>query len=392
MRQLLNEKGQDSRHTYDFWDAIKGTIFTLIIGILLFIIYLFVRADKFRTNFVIRNLTAPYKKMMGWLCDFLPFSVMEFTLLIVGFIIIIFLIRSVFLIFAKPQKSVRIFKTIGGLAAAALLIWDGYCWLWGINYYGSSFSELSGLTDRPISTEELTAAATYYAEEANRLSASVSRNEEGIFNEDLKTIFAASDKIYAVLIDEYPFLNAPHRTPKRMIFSEWMSRTNFTGFYFPFTSETNLNDRSPSVLIPSTIAHELAHQRGIAPEQEANFVAVRACMTSGNNVYAYSGALLAYIHLGNALYEADRTAWESVYNSLSEPVKADLTWNNRYWEEYQGIESKTAGKVYEAFLGSYGQTLGLKSYGACVDLLAIDYFNKSEEENERFLNSVDGIS
>ena len=33
---------------------------------------------------------------------------------------------------------------------------------------------------------------------------------------------------------------------------------------------------APACLIPSTIAHELSHQRGIASEQECNFLAVLA--------------------------------------------------------------------------------------------------------------------
>ena len=155
-----------------------------------------------------------------------------------------------------------------------------------------------------------------------------------------------SDQIYAGIVQEYPFLDAPARTPKRMIASELMSRINFTGVYFPFTSETNINDRAPAMLIPSTIAHELAHQRGIAPEQEANFVAVRACLTSGSDIYAYSGALLAYIYLGNALYEADPESWKTIYATLSDDVRADLTANNRYWEEYQTSEGKKQPNRY----------------------------------------------
>ena len=103
-------------------------------------------------------------------------------------------------------------------------------------------------------------------------------------------------------------------------------------------------------------------------------------MASGKNAYAYSGALLAYIHLGNALYEADRAAWETVYNSLSAEVKADLAENNRYWEAFRGTGQETADKIYEAFLSSYGQTLGTKNYGACVDLLTVDYLNQAQEK------------
>ena len=54
-------------------------------------------------------------------------------------------------------------------------------------------------------------------------------------------------------------------------------------------------------------------------------------MESGDEDYRYSGALLAYIYLGNALYRADYDAWREVYSTLSENVRADLRANNDYW-------------------------------------------------------------
>ena len=38
--------------------------------------------------------------------------------------------------------------------------------------------------------------------------------------------------------------------------------------------------------------------------------------------------------------------------------------------------------VYEGFLYSYDQTLGLKSYGACVDLLVNYYYEDALKYNE----------
>lgn len=376
----------------DFFESVKPELVSLAVGLFLLAGYFLVRSDKSLANFFINHITTPYKRMMGWLCDLVPFSMMEVIIVFLILLALFVLIRGVFLAVMRPKKAARIGKTIGFFLVAALLIWDGYNWFWGINYYGDSFSDLSGLSAQPISVEDLTQTTEYYANELNCLADKVSRDENGCFNENMDEFFSQSDNIYAGLIEEYSFLDIPHRTPKRMIFSELMSRINFTGVYFPFTSETNLNDHAPASLMPSTIAHELAHQRGIAAEQEANFVAVRACMTSGIDTYAYSGALLAYIHLGNALYDADRSAWESVYNSLDDNVIADLNQNNAYWAEYKGSESKTAEKIYETFLGSYGQTMGMKSYGACVDLLTADYLQRVNQQNSSLLSDADGIS
>lgn len=57
-----------------------------------------------------------------------------------------------------------------------------------------------------------------------------------------------------------------------------------------------MNDDSPACLLPATIAHEMAHQRGIASEDECNFLAVLTCATSGNAVYEYSGYLMGFVH------------------------------------------------------------------------------------------------
>ena len=377
---------------FDLLSNLKGHLLSLLIAAVLYIGYLLIRNSRQLTNTILDHLTTPYKRMMGALCDLVPFSVMEIIVLLTILVVLAVVIRCAVLAIRRGKRLTVILRTIIGLAAAGLLIWDGYCWLWGLNYYGDSFSDKSGLSQLPVSEETLYQTTVYYADLANKYAAGVSRDENGVFNEELDRIFANSGSIYAGIVREYPFLDAPSRTPKRMIASEFMSQINFTGVYFPFTSETNINDQAPSALIPSTIAHELAHQRGIAAEQEANFVAVRACLTSGEDVYAYSGALLAYIYLGNALYETDRDAWAEVYNSLSKEVRADLTANNLYWDQYRTKKAKAAEKVYETFLSSYDQQLGMKSYGACVDLLAADYMQKMQDDRKDYLENVDGIS
>ena len=71
-----------------------------------------------------------------------------------------------------------------------------------------------------------------------------------------------------------------------------MSYLDFTGFFFPFTAEANVNTDFPGALFASTIAHELSHQRGVAREQEANFTAVLACLNTATPTIATRPACL----------------------------------------------------------------------------------------------------
>lgn len=134
-----------------------------------------------------------------------------------------------------------------------------------------------------------------------------------------------------------------------------------------------MNDDSPACLLPATIAHEMAHQRGIASEDECNFLAVLTCATSGNVVYEYSGYLMGFVHLSNALYRADPAYWEAVHAELNAQVRADLADNNAYWARFESETAELSQSVYDGVLKSYGEESGIQSYGEVVDLLVAYY-------------------
>ena len=198
---------------------------------------------------------------------------------------------------------------------------------------------------------------------------SVPRDQAGCFALPLEDVFDAAPDIYRGAERIYPFLTLRDARPKPLLFSRLLSQFNYTGFYFPFTGEANINVDVVPCLIPATIAHEMAHQRGVASEQEANFVAVLACAESGNAAYAYSGWLFGFIHLGSALYRYSPDDYFDLAARLPEGVRADLNANNAYWAQFETKAAAVSEKVYDAMLKGYGQTLGVQSYGAVVDLL-----------------------
>ena len=62
--------------------------------------------------------------------------------------------------------------------------------------------------------------------------------------------------------------------------SNLLCYTGITGIYSPFTGEANVNISSPDIYIPFTTLHEMAHQRGYASEDEANFLVYIACINN----------------------------------------------------------------------------------------------------------------
>lgn len=349
----------------------------LLVSAAVIALYNLLRGNRALMNFLTDNLVHPYHRLMARITSAVPFSVAEMLYALVIIAVIAYIVRVVYLVIKRREGRLR--RVYGGvvtLLATALALYAGVCLFWGAFYYSDGFSEKSGIEAVTPSASELYAVTAYFADMANEYSGEVGRDGDGLFAEDEKELFDRSRTIYTEVQAVVPCLEGPELRAKPMVFSKIMSYIGFTGFFFPFTGEANLNTDSPQCFLPATIAHELAHQRGVAKEEEANFVAVLACVESGDPVWSYSAALLAYTYLGNALRDADYELWESVYYSLNEDVRADLRSNNVYWERYETPVAEATEAMYSEYLTGQGQEKGIASYGACVDLLVAYYVGK----------------
>lgn len=355
------------------WSLCPARHAVLLISLAWLAAYFLLRENRAVMNFLCKVLVRPWHAFAGRLFSAVPFSVTEWVILslaALGVVLLVLLI--VRLIRRRWVKAYRTGMTILSVSAAMFAL---FCLWWGVLYYSDSFTEQAGLERRDISVQELETVTRYFAEQANAAGEHVERGEDGVFRADKSDIFRRSPDIYGGAEQIFPCLAAPAVRAKPVLLSRLLSYIRYTGFFFPYTAEANLNADSPACLLPSTIAHELAHLRGVAREDEANFCAVVACMESGDEDYRYSGALLAYIYLGNALYSADYDAWREVYSMFSENVRADLRANNDYWARFETPAADVSEKVYESFLQTYGDDRGMQSYGACVDLLTVYYLD-----------------
>ena len=338
-----------------------------------------VKGQKGLMNGLIRHVTTPFKQFLARLCDLVPFAVAEviWGLAILAFLL--FLGRSAWLILRRNHKLRRLGRRVLALASALLIIYCGYTALWGINYYGDSFSDLSGIQPRGATVEELATLTAAFGNALNTYAGQVPRDGDSRFNQNVDDIFSAASGKYDGICQEFPFLEGAEHRPKQLLSSPIISRLDFTGFFFPFTGEALLNVDSPASFIPATILHELAHQRNIAPEDECNFVAILAGLRSGDPVYAYSAALLGFVYVGNALYSVSPATYQAIRGQLDDAVNIDLAENNAYWAQFdtkldQAAET-VSNIVYDGFLQSYDQTDGRQTYGKCVDLLVAYYFD-----------------
>ena len=343
----------------------------------LILLHLLTRDNHALMVWVSERLVRPAHRALAVLNDHLPFSVAELLIGLAVIAVLVYIIYTIIKLIRCGGRLKRLYAAVINLLAAGLAVYAGFCMLWGVYYYGDDFMTRSGLKNDNISVEQLETVTEYFVALVNEYSSQVPRDADGNYVADRDAILRRSNEVYANVEETLPCLSGPAVRAKGVYFSRVMSYTDFTGFFFPFTAEANVNTDFPPALFASTVAHELAHQRGVAKEQEANFAAVLASLEYGDAEYCYSACMLAYTHLGNALYSADYDAWKSIYLTLNEDVRRDFAANREYWAQFETPVQKVSNTVYEGFLHSYDQTMGLKSYGACVDLLVNYYYEQA---------------
>ena len=307
---------------------------------------------------------------------FLPFSLFELLIIcspLLLFLIIYFAIRRG----ADAALRVRfIFSLIGVIS----LIFTSYIYTLGIAYRTTGISEKTGIReDTDITEEELIYTVNTVLEEVNRLASDFSlSNGETRLSYSIGELSERLVKAYGNMISEYPILTNYESKVKPVHFSTVMSELGILGIYSFFTGEANVNVEYPDYCLVFTAAHEMAHQRGVAKENEANFTAFLVCISSEDEYIRYAGYLNLYEYLVSALYRLNPEENMSVSERLDENARADIRAANAVYKKHKdSILGKINDRLNDAYLKANGQD-GVVSYNYVVKL-AVGYFCKEEQ-------------
>lgn len=337
------------------------------------LLFFVLRGSRTVMNALVFGVTLPLEQFLGRLCAHVPFSVAGVFYVLLALDALVCLILAVRHIARSAHKSRALYRAVLFFADCALTLYAAFCLLWGANYAAGGFCDRAQFYPEPVAYDDLLRVTQHFADELTACSGDVARDKNGLFIADRAALLAAAPAVYASLYDEFPFLDTQNLAPKPFFLSKIMSYMDFTGFYFPFTGEANVNVDSPVSALPVTALHEMTHQRGYSSEQQCNFLAILAAAESDDPVYRYSGCYMGYIYLSNALYRVDYNVWLAIREALPENVRCDLAETNAYWARFDGPTATVTQKLNDAMIRSYGDSLGVQSYGAVVDLLVKYY-------------------
>ena len=304
---------------------------------------------------------------LGCLARLVPISLGEcFVFALLGWLAV-----ALWRLARASERRPRLLRLARRALPMAGTMYLAFLLLWGLNYQRQPFGVSAGLDLRPSSLDELAALGTVLVDEANQA-------REGLPEDGAGVMRLADGRLPALMRTEagfrpaaslHPVLAGCPSRPKPLFTSTVFSWLGVTGIYLPFTGEPNVNMTLPDPELPFGAAHEMAHQRGFAREDEANYLGYLACRLHPDPDFRYSGRLAASVYAVNALAAVDRKAGERLEARRSPGVRRDLAALAAWAERYRGLAERVSQRVNDAYLRSQGETQGVRSYGRVVDLL-----------------------
>lgn len=342
------------------------------------LLHLFCVLSEGFSDLMNRTVSHAVRIVLAKISGIAPFSLAETVLFFLPVLFILMLIYSVAI--SRDDSSFRRARYFFSIFSVLSLFYTIFVFTMIPGYNGTALEEKLSLERTPVTAEQLAKTAERLAacaeaelDEITFISGGASVMEQDVGGLSEKICLA-----FTRVSEQYGFIPTMNTRIKALAISDLMTYTHIAGVYTYYTGEANLNVTFPDYTIPFTTAHELSHQRGIAREDEANFIAFLVCAESGDPYVRYSGYLNLFEYVTGALYEADAAAYRTVISGLDERIRGELSEYGSFFEKYDdSAASKVSGAVNDTYLKLQGDEDGAESYGRVVDL-AVAYFEAEE--------------
>lgn len=325
------------------------------------------RTEAFYSRGIYPVVEATLTKVASWS----PIAIGESLLLISAAVIALRIGRGCFS-WWRGQRHCRnlVAHALAQAAAAFGVLFLLFQLLWAINHARLPFATQVGLQSAAVEPTRLARVVLLLAQRA----AAVRPPDPEVDAPYLAATWReAIGDAYDAAGEQWPALAGPRPVIRAAMISRLMTLGSITGIYSPFTGEPNVNVHVPEKVQPFVACHEVAHLRGYAREDEANFIAWWVGSRSPDRTIAYSCELMAYRCAMDALRHANLLAWIDLRAKVPPEVVRDDKAIDRFWDGQPKVATRVLSAVTTAtndlYLKSSGHREGVRSYGRMVDLL-----------------------
>ena len=326
------------------------TVLLLLVLVVQFVFPHFLKLASLYNSYVFR----PFQSLRNVVFGAIPFSLGDF-LYLTGFLVIIAtIIRWIyFIVRFRSYHHDLAQSTLNGvitLGIVYLMFFVG----WGGNYYKPTLSKFWALSPPEMTIKEsLIAYDSFLISRLNTLAPEY----QGI---PFKDVNRKAKEYYKDYTDSRTRLRG--MKAKASLYGYFMQYLGIQGYYNPFTGEAQVNSALPQFMLPFVVCHEMAHQSGIAAEDDANLLSYAICSVAPDRTFSYSGYFNLWLYTQSRLKQMDSVLANTMLERLNPLSVAQLDTLRAIRREYRSEVSEYSGALYDSYLRLHNQKDGIKSY------------------------------
>jgi hypothetical protein len=293
-----------------------------------------------------------------------PFSVGDlFYIAVIGYLVFA-LVKLIRLAIKREWKSAGLFLL--GLTIGVQVFALAFYLFWGMNYYRLSAAERLNLPDSGYTVADLKSVTAMLIDSANACRVRINNTD---LQQGNTAIYKTAITAVTALSSGPAYFHTYSPQIKPSLLTPLLNYIGTSGYYNPFTTESQINYQMPAFLRPFVACHEMSHQMGYGPEDEANFVGFVAGTQSNDRLLRYSAYYLGVEEFMFALKHQDSIARKELKKRISPQVLNDFKTEREYWISYEGKVEVLSSFFYDNFLKANNQPKGLRTYNQMIWLV-----------------------
>lgn len=358
---------------------IRRVIFIVLFAAIIVVVALLKMNENIAEGMT-QTVAKGYSKGLSFVSGLAPHvSLTEILFLVLAIIIIILIVLAIRnFIRIHPLKAVC---KILDIAIIVLVVAATYCVSCEAAYNRKKMP--LPYYQEVVKHEDFVSIYNYFAEDLNYCIDNLEFDSNGDLKKmDLNAMVKEIKEAYKIVND--PYFYDHFGSVKPMLSSFIYREFQITGVTFNALGEANINTLDTRVNTPLTVAHELAHTKGVMREDDANQLAFYVCLNSSNPYLRYS-AYYGYFYqieiISSYLTDEEKATLVEVKPEFNKTRR----YAYEYWEKHDALE-----KIGDFFNNLYIKTSGVKegtdSYSGGTD--NYEYDNVIQELNPSTYQSL----
>lgn len=286
-----------------------------------------------------RNFSRGWITVWGTLTGWIPFSLYELFLIVtIVLAVVAVIVVIVRLCQGKWRNALSLVLTVCIAVTSFLTVYNVTA---GFTYQRASLPKQIYSVQKPddFDRDSAIAMAQLVVNELNKAYEQTPHDENG------NVVLPSVAQMQSDIAEEYKRIDGEqcngyfnsYNPAVKQITNKWvMSQMHIVGVFFAPFGEANVNPNENNYNLPHSMAHEMAHGKGVMRENEANLVASYLLLTCDKPYLRYSALMKVYFSAISlvSMYPNSNDAVALLRSSVRSEIYAEMSNYNKFWSQF----------------------------------------------------------